>query len=177
MSDEGQTGTAAAAGPAAADPWRRLMGATYECVLLFGILWFADYVFSALTRYQGEQGAMRTAFQLFTLLVLAAYFTGFWARGRRTVPMKTMGLQLLDARGGLLTPGRALARFAAAAGAIILALGLGHEVHPVLYLGLFVPYAWCFVDPERRAAYDVIAGTRLVHLPVPAAPRRPRRSR
>src|SRR5690606_16041910 len=46
---------------AAADPWRRLMGAIYECVLLFGVLWFADYLFSALTRFQGEAGPMRIA--------------------------------------------------------------------------------------------------------------------
>src|SRR5690606_26740499 len=97
---------------------------------------------------------------------------GFWARGRRTVPMKTLGLQLLDRQGRTLSPARALARFAAGLGAILLALGLGHEVHPALYLVLFVPYAWCFFDAERRALYDVLAGTRLVYLPVAPAPRR-----
>lgn len=163
---------ASAPAVAAADPWRRLMGAIYECVLLFGVLWFADYLFSALTRFQGEAGPMRLAFQVFTALVLALYFAGFWARGRRTVPMKTLGLQLLDQQGRTLTPARALLRFGAALGAIVLALGLGHEIHPVLYLGLLVPYAWCFFDAERRALYDVIAGTRLVYLPVPPAPRR-----
>lgn len=156
----------------AADPWRRLMGVVYECVLLFGVLWFADYLFSALTRFQGEAGPMRIAFQVFTTLVLAAYFVGFWAKGRRTVPMKTLGLQLLDRQGRNLTSARALARFGAGLGAIVLALGLGHEVHPAFYLTLFVPYAWCFFDPDRRALYDVLAGTRLVHLPVPPAPRR-----
>jgi len=159
---------------AAADPWRRLMGAVYECVLLFGVIWFADYLFSALTRYQGEAGPMRIAFQVFTTLVLAAYFVGFWAKGRRTVPMKTLGLQVLDMQGRSLTHGRALVRFGAGLGAIVLALGLGHEAHPALYLSLFVPYAWCFFNAERRALYDVIAGTRLVYLPVPPAPRRKR---
>lgn len=33
----------------AADPWRRLMGIAYEAIILFGVLWFADYAFSALT--------------------------------------------------------------------------------------------------------------------------------
>ncbi len=165
---------AAASAPAAiaADPWRRLMGATYECVLLFGVLWFADYLFSALTRFQGEPGPMRLAFQLFTALVLALYFAGFWARGRRTVPMKTLGLQLLDRQGRTLSPARALARFAAGLGAILVALGLGHEIHPALYLLLLVPYAWCFFDRDRRALYDVLAGTRLVYLPVAPAARR-----
>lgn len=157
---------------AAADPWRRLMGAIYECVLLFGVLWFADYLFSALTRFQGEAGPMRIAFQVFTTLVLAAYFVGFWSRGRRTVPMKTLELQLLDQQGRPVAPARALVRFGVGLGSIVLALGLGHEIHPLLYLSLFVPYAWCFFDADRRALYDVVAGTRLVHLPVPALPRR-----
>lgn len=156
----------------AADPWRRLMGATYECVLLFGVIWFADYAFSAITRFQGEPGLLRHAFQAFTTLVLAVYFVGFWAHGRRTLPMKTVGLQLLDSHNRPLSTGRALARFAAALGSIVLVLGLGHEVHPLLYLAIFVPYAWCFLDADRRALYDVIAGTRLVHLPVAPAPRR-----
>jgi uncharacterized RDD family membrane protein YckC len=156
----------------AADPWRRFMGATYECILLFGVLWFADYLFSALTRFQGEPGPMRLAFQVFTGLVLAVYFAGFWARGRRTVPMKTLGLQLLDREGKVLTTSRAFARFAAGLGSILLGLGLGHELHPALYLLLFVPYAWCFFDRDRRALYDVVAGTRLVYLPVAPAPRR-----
>ena len=164
----------AAAGPQApaADPWRRLMGAIYECVLLFGVLWFADYLFSALTRFQGEAGPMRLAFQLFTALVLALYFAGFWAQGRRTVPMKTMGLQLLDRQGRTLSTTRALARFGVGLGAIVLALGLGHEIHWALYLTLLVPYMWCFFDADRRALYDVIAGTRLVYLPVAPVPRR-----
>lgn len=163
---------ASPAAAVAADPWRRFMGATYECILLFGVVWFADYLFSALTRYQGEAGPLRLAFQLFTGLVLAVYFAGFWARGRRTVPMKTLGLQLLDRQGRTLTTGRALARFAAALGSILLGLGLGHEIHPALYLLLLAPYGWSFFDRDRRALYDVIAGTRLVHLPVAPAPRR-----
>src|SRR5690606_19085778 len=61
---------ASPAAAVAADPWRRFMGATYECILLFGVVWFADYLFSALTRYQGEAGPLRLAFQLFTGLVL-----------------------------------------------------------------------------------------------------------
>ncbi|MFA7506109.1 MAG: RDD family protein [Burkholderiaceae bacterium] len=179
MSAETLATAAASATPAApaADPWRRLMGAIYECTLLFGVLWFTHYLFSALTRFQGERGPMLVAFQVFTVLVLALYFAGFWARGRRTVPMKTMGMQIVDQQGRLLTPGRALLRFAAALGGIVIGLGLGHEIHPALYLSLLVPYAWCFVDADRRALYDVIAGTRLVHLPVPEPPRRKRARR
>lgn len=40
-------------------------------IILFGVLWFADYAFSALTQFRGYPGPLRTAFQLFTLGVLA----------------------------------------------------------------------------------------------------------
>lgn len=153
----------------AADPWRRLMGFTYEAIILFGVVWFADYAFSALTQFRGHPGALRTAFQWFTLAVLALYFTGFWSRGRRSLPMKTMSLQLQTRDGGELSPWRAFARFAAAAALAIGALAAGHFVHASLYGLLFVPYGWTLFDRDRRALHDVIAGTRLAHVdPSPA---------
>ncbi|HEY0879439.1 MAG TPA: RDD family protein [Zeimonas sp.] len=153
----------------AADPWRRFMGFAYEAVILFGVVWFADYAFSALTQFRGEPGALRTAFQWFTLAVLAAYFTGFWSEGRRSLPMKTMSLQLQTRNGGELSLARAFARFAAAAALAVAALAAGRFVHPALYALLLVPYAWTLVDHDRRALHDVIAGTRLAHVdPSPA---------
>src|SRR5690606_10871851 len=149
----------------AADPWRRLMGIAYEGIILFGVLWFADYAFSALTQFRGHPGPLRTAFQLFTLGVLAAYFTYFWSDGRRSLPMKTLALQLQGRHGGPVTPARAFARFAAAAGLAIGALAAGSPLHAGLYLLVFAPFAWTVADRDRRALYDVIAGTRLAHVP------------
>ncbi|HRA78199.1 MAG TPA: RDD family protein [Burkholderiaceae bacterium] len=149
----------------AADPWRRLMGIAYESIILFGVLWFADYAFSALTQFRGHPGPLRTAFQLFTLGVLAAYFTYFWSDGRRSLPMKTLALQLQGRDGGPVTPARAFARFAAAAGLAIGVLAAGYSMHASLYLLAFAPFAWTVADRDRRALYDVIAGTRLAHVP------------
>ncbi|MGD9945409.1 MAG: RDD family protein [Burkholderiaceae bacterium] len=154
-----------------ADPWRRLMGGVYEAVILFGVLWFADYAFSALTQFRGHPGALRTAFQWFTLAVLAVYFVGFWSSGRRSLPMKTMSLLLVSHDGGAVSPGRALLRFAAATLLLVGALAAGRYLHGSLYALLLLPYAWTFVDRERRALYDLIAGTRLVHAPVAPAMR------
>ncbi|MCO5106619.1 MAG: RDD family protein [Burkholderiaceae bacterium] len=153
----------------AADPWRRLMGIAYEGIILFGVLWFADYAFSALTQFRGHPGALRTAFQLFTLGVLAAYFTYFWSAGRRSLPMKTLALQLQARDGGSVTPARALARFVAASALAIGALAAGYYLHPGLHLLIFAPYAWTLVDRDRRALYDVLAGTRLAHVAAPPA--------
>lgn len=154
----------------AADPWRRLMGIVYESIVLFGVLWFADYAFSALTQFRGHPGALRTAFQLFTLAVLAAYFVGFWSDGCRSLPMKTLGLQLQARDGGPVSKARAAVRFAAATGLAIAAMAAGYYLHGALYLLLLLPPAWSLFDRDRRALYDVLAGTRLAS--VPAAPAR-----
>ncbi|ODS97921.1 MAG: hypothetical protein ABS56_07635 [Lautropia sp. SCN 69-89] len=155
----------------AADPWRRLMGMAYEGIILFGVLWFADYAFSALTQFRGHPGALRTAFQLFTLGVLGAYFTWFWSSGRRSLPMKTLALQLQTRDGDPVSPARALARFAAASALAIGALAATWYLHPALALLLLAPYAWTLVDRDRRGLHDLLAGTRLAHVAPPAAMR------
>ncbi len=149
----------------AADPWRRLMGIAYESIILFGVVWFADYAFSALTQFRGHPGALRTAFQWFTFGVLAAYFTFFWSNGRRSLPMKTVALQLQTRDGGPVSPARAFGRFCAAAALAVGALGAARYVHAGLLVLLLVPYLWPLFDRDRRALYDVVAGTRLAHVP------------
>jgi uncharacterized RDD family membrane protein YckC len=155
----------------AADPWRRLMGIAYESIVLFGVLWFADYAFSALTQFRGHPGPLRTAFQLFTLGVLGVYFTWFWSAGRRSLPMKTLALQLQTRDGGQVSAARAFARFAAASALAIGALAAARYLHPALALPLLAPYAWTLVDRDRRALHDIVAGTRLAHVAPPDAMR------
>ena len=88
------------------------MSAVYEGVILFGVVFFFAYGFSALTSFKGSEGLLRSAFQVYLFLILGAYFTWFWSRGRRTLPMKTMGVVLLDAKTRQpLTPARAAWRY------------------------------------------------------------------
>lgn len=153
----------------AAGPWRRFMGCAYETIILFGVVWFADYAFSALTHFQGHPGALRTAFQWFTLAILAIYFTGFWSEGRRSLPMKTMSLQLQTRAGGPVPVAQAFARFSVISALAVAAMAAGHYLHPVLFVLLPVPWLWTLVDRDRRALHDILTGTRLVHLdPHPA---------
>lgn len=146
-----------------ASPWRRLMCIAYEGVLLFGVLFFFGYAFSALVQYRGEIGTLRGAFQAFIVLVLAAYFAWSWSGGRRTLPMKTMGVRLQHATGAPLGAGRALCRFAAALAMLVAALAAAAWLHPAAALLLFAPAGWALVDRDRRALYDVACATRLVH--------------
>jgi uncharacterized RDD family membrane protein YckC len=140
------------------------MGIVYESIILFGVIWFADYAFSALTQFRGEPGPLRNAFQTFTLLVLAVYFVGFWSVGRRSLPMKTMSLLLVDANDRSIGYGRALVRYLAGLGLWLGALALGYYVSGWAYLLVVLPFVWTLFDPDRRALYDVIAGTRLVRM-------------
>ena len=146
----------------AADPWRRLMCVAYECVLLFGVLFFFGYAFSALAQFKGEPGVGRWIFQGFITLVLAVYFVWSWSEGRRTLPMKTMSVRLETLSGETLSPARALVRFASAIVMIVLAISAGRLFHPLLYLLLLAPFASTLVDRQHRALYDFVAGTRLV---------------
>jgi len=134
----------------------------YECVLLFGVLFFFGYAFSALVQFKGHPGPMRWAFQLFVVLVLGVYFGWLWSDGRRTLPMKTMSVKLETSAGHVPGLGRALARFAAAAAMMVLAVGAGALLHPVFAVLIVVPFAWTLLDRDHRALYDVMAGTRLV---------------
>jgi uncharacterized RDD family membrane protein YckC len=160
-----------------ADPWRRLMSAVYEGVLLFGVVFFFAYGFSALTTFTGGEGKLRTAFQVYLFLVLGLYFTWFWSKGRRTLPMKTMGVELVATATGR-PPGmaRAALRYGVAS---IFFWGLLAVVWKLSPWWLFLwplPFAWTLVDPRRRALYDVLAGTMLVRsgdMPRVRSPGRP----
>lgn len=145
-----------------AHPWRRLMGIVYESIVLFGVLWFFDYAFSALTRFEGEPGVTRHVFQAFQVLVFGAYFAGFWARGRRTLPMKTLSLQLTDRQGRPLTGGRALARYLAGLVLVVAVFAIASVTSWYALLLLALPAGWSILDRDRQSLYDRIAGTRLV---------------
>jgi uncharacterized RDD family membrane protein YckC len=153
----------------AASAWRRLMGAVYESVILFGVIWFADYAFSALTQFRGEPGLLRHTFQAFTALVLGAYFSFFWSSGRVSLPMKTLSLAVQTVDGRAPSLARAVARFAAALGIPVLALAAGHSLSGWLYLLLPMSWFWCLVDRDSQSLHDRLSGTRLVNKAPPAA--------
>jgi uncharacterized RDD family membrane protein YckC len=138
------------------------MSITYEGIILFGVVFFFGYGFSALTQFKGDPGPWRWAFQAFMFLVLAAYFTWFWSEGRRTLPMKTIAVRLVDAHGRPVTRARAFARFCAAAAMLVAAVGASASLHPAFGLLALLPFGWTIVDRRRRALYDLACGTELV---------------
>jgi uncharacterized RDD family membrane protein YckC len=155
-----------------AGTWRRFMGAVYEAVVLFGVVVFFGYGFSALTQFRGDPGLLRWAFQAFLFLVMGVYFAWFWSNGRRTLPMKAVSLQLVDGGGAAVTPPRAAARYVLAWAMLVAPLAAAWGLSAWFALLLPVPFFWSMFDRERRALYDVIAGTRLVVRETPPAQRR-----
>lgn len=147
------------------------MAITYESIILFGVLWFADYAFSALTQFRGETGLLRTAFQLFTALVLGGYFTFFWSRGRHSLPMKTIAVRVMTRRGGALSVGHAAARYLVALAMPVIVLAAAKYVSGWLILALPLPWVWCLIDRDNQSLYDRIVRTRLVHDPRPPGTR------
>jgi uncharacterized RDD family membrane protein YckC len=145
-----------------ADPWRRFMCVAYEGVILFGVLFFFGYGFSALTRFAGHPGLLRHAFQAFMFAVLGLYFVWFWSNGRRTLPMKTMGVVLVDRDGKPASTRHCLVRYLVASAGWVVALGLAASVHWAALGLVAVPFAWALADRQRRTLYDLASATRLV---------------
>lgn len=152
---------------------RRMMSLFYEGVLLAAIFLVAGFVLLPwVSPPSGHAGLKSLYFPglpervlsfTYYVAVGAIYFAWFWSGSRRTLPMKTWRLHLVNARdGGPLSRKQALARyFAAWIGPL-----LGTSAYAVcgrwgLVLAV-VNYAWALADRERQFLHDRLAGTRLV---------------
>lgn len=146
---------------------RRMACWMYEGVLLFGVVFIADYLFSALTQTRsGLQN--RHEQQAFLFVVLGIYFGWFWSRGQ-TLAMKTWHIRIVGVDGQRVSQGRAVLRYVLSwiwflpplAGSTLLSLN-GAQV---LGLGLAWVALWTLLarlQPQRQFWHDVWAGTRLV---------------
>lgn len=147
---------------------RRLLSMVYESLLLFGVLFLAGYLFSALTQQRSDL-MYRHAMQSWLFLVLGAYFVWFWTHGGQTLAMKTWKIRLVDAQGQPVRIGRAVLRYALAwlwilpAMALDWALGLTGWGSVALVAGWVVLWALAMrVMPDHQFVHDRLAGTRLV---------------
>jgi uncharacterized RDD family membrane protein YckC len=122
------------------------MSLLYEAVLAGALCFIATALFLALFGDSRAQ-PMRALLQCYLLLVTGAYFIASWTGGRRTLPMRTWHLRLVDRSGR--PPGLAVAamRF------VFALVGIG---------ALGVGIAWMMFDREQLFLHDRLAGTRLV---------------
>jgi uncharacterized RDD family membrane protein YckC len=147
---------------------RRLAALVYEAIILFGIVFFAGYLFSTLTQ-QRNGLTHHNLLAAWIGLVVGVYFVWFWTHGGQTLPMKTWRMRVVDARGKAVAPLRAVARYVLAWLWFLPPLAL----HPLLHLSLpatltaavvwfmlWVAAAW--LDRARQFPHDRLAGTRIV---------------
>ena len=161
----------AAADLAAAPPGlaRRFAAFLYEGVLLFGVVFFAGFLYSVLTR---QQNAMigRTGMALCLFVVLGLYFTWFWTRTGQTLAMKTWHLRVVDLAGRGLGWRRAALRYALSwlwflpALVSVWALGLhgGGAIIGSLVAGVLGYLLIARLHPQRQFLHDVICGSRVI---------------
>lgn len=139
------------------------MSAVYESIVMFGVVVFFGYAYSALLQYRGEPGWLRWGLQAWLFVVIGLYFVWFWSEGRRTLPMRTVGLRLVDLDDRPLSRGRAAVRYVAGWTMMLLPVGAAAQTgHPAWLLLFPLPFFAGLLDPQRRTLYDRVAGTRLV---------------
>ena len=150
---------------------RRLASLVYEALIAAAIALIAGFALTpVMSPVADPAGSLvlpgysrRAAGFVLVVAILGAYFAYCWSGGRRTLPMKTWKLVLVDVHGGPLSFPRAIARYVAGWSGPAGALALYAATHSrVAVLALALPYAWALVDRERAFLHDRVAGTRLV---------------
>jgi uncharacterized RDD family membrane protein YckC len=130
--------------------WRRFAAILYDSLLLAAVLMAAALPATLLAGETRLQGLPRVLFQLYLLVVMIAFFVGFWRRGGQTAGMRAWRLRVVNESGGPITLREAVARFFFAMLSWA-CLGLG--------------YWWVLIDPDRRAWHDRLSKTHLILLP------------
>jgi uncharacterized RDD family membrane protein YckC len=157
---------------------RRMACWLYEGMLMFGVVFIAGYLFSALTQTRNALDNRHWQ-QAFLFVVFGIYFAWFWSKGQ-TLAMKTWHIRVVDSQGRAITQARALLRYVLswlwflpplAAGAVF---SLSGGEIGVISLGWIA--VWALLSrfhALRQFPHDALAGTRLVHHVTPAKPRKP----
>ncbi|MEO6279217.1 RDD family protein [Roseateles sp.] len=150
---------------------RRFAAFVYEAVLLFGVLFFACFVYVVLTRQ--EDALFGLPGYVFAFVVPGVYFVTFWTRSGQTLALKTWHLRVVDLHGQPLRVGRAFARYVLSWLWILpgLSLWLLGARGGALAAGIgawIVGYALLArLHPQRQFLHDAICGSRVItQLPV-----------
>jgi uncharacterized RDD family membrane protein YckC len=147
---------------------RRLATMLYEGVILFGVVFFAGYLFSTLTQ-QRNGLTHHNLMAAWIGFVVGLYFVWFWTHSGQTLPMKTWRLRVVAADGSPLSALRAIVRYVLAWLWFLPPLAL----HPLF--GLSLPHTlviaavwfvlWAAsgrVGAKRQFLHDRLAGTRVI---------------
>ncbi|AFK63144.1 hypothetical protein TKWG_15845 [Advenella kashmirensis WT001] len=73
----------------------------YEAVLLFGVVFFADYIFDTLTQSRSGLTLLGTR-QAVLFVAIGLYFVLCWRKHGQTLPMKTWNIRLVSRQAPVL---------------------------------------------------------------------------
>ncbi|MEO1202313.1 MAG: RDD family protein [Pseudomonadota bacterium] len=130
---------------------RRFASIAYDTLLVAAVLFLATIPFIAIRG--GESVEPRTlSYQVAVLVVIYAFFVGFWSSKGRTLGMQSWGLQLEDANGRVPGVGACSVRFA---------------VSLISWAALGLGFLWQLVDRDSLTWHDRASGTRTRYYPKP----------
>lgn len=149
---------------------RRFAAFLYDGALLFGVVFFAGFLYTVLTRQDhalhGRLGLMALAY----FVMPGLYFVGFWTRSGQTLAMTTWRLRVTDVAGRPLGWPRALLRYLLSWLWFLPALlcfklaGLqgGGALAGCLLAGIAGYLLVARLHPQRLFLHDVMSGTRVI---------------
>lgn len=152
---------------------KRFAAMMYEGVLLFGVVFTADYLFDTLT--QSKHALMfRPGRQVWLFIAIGAYFLLCWHRGGQTLPMRAWHIKLVNDEGLRPSLKQLLVRYLLmwpiplAGMALIYALVLVTG-WPAIYTFAIVTPFLVFIPswfaPDGQFLHDRLAKTRIVDIP------------
>jgi uncharacterized RDD family membrane protein YckC len=145
---------------------RRFAALLYEGVLLFGVMFFACFVYVVLTRQKDALFGLPG--YVFAFVVPALYFVTFWTRSGQTLALKTWHLRIVDRQGQPLGKARALARYVLGWLWVLPSLSLwqfgvrGWALAGALLGWMLLYGALSRLLPQRQFLHDVLCGSRVV---------------
>jgi uncharacterized RDD family membrane protein YckC len=150
----------------------RLLAATYEAVLLFGLVVAAGAALLLVVRWPSPLSSLqRWTLQGWLFLIVGAYFVWCWTQSGQTLAMKTWRLRVERQGGGLLGMPTAIARYLLAwylvLPGLLLASWLGHSAlsaGTAFGAGLLAVAALSLTDRDHRLLHDRLLLTRVVRL-------------
>ncbi len=134
-------------GAAAAGLLRRLAAGVYDALLLLALLMIASVPVVALLGAPVPPGSW--AYQFAVLLLVGAFFAGFWSHGGQTLGMRAWRLKVTATGGAPLSLRAAVIRYLGALVSLA-ALGIG--------------FIWMLFDPDGLTWHDRWSHSRVVVL-------------
>ncbi len=150
---------------------RRFASMMYEGVLLFAVVFLADYLFDTLT--QSKHALMlRHTRQIWLFVAIGMYFLACWVRSGQTLPMKAWHIRLVHSDGSAPKLKQLLLRYVLMwilpIGGALLVWGLSvlTQWPSTLMFIVAVPFTVfipTWFTPDQQFLHDLLAKTRLVN--------------